>query len=146
MHPLLGLLFIFLFSFLIFYLIFSENGGNIFHGANIHNSGGESSIVYSAGTVVNPRIQPGSTNSSGSVVAAVSAPSSASDTFEIIVNFSTPLSRVPKSVILTAATPQNAIPTPGLQLTVDAITENGFEVIGYSPTAIADGTLFYYLL
>lgn len=103
---------------------------------------GSALVYYNFGNANNVRVQPDSSNVSGSVLGVLTA----AGNFEVIVHFATPLSSTPKAVMLTAGTPMSGTPLSGLVLTVDNITNLGFEVIGYTPSASADGVLFYYMV
>lgn len=97
-------------------------------------------IIYTHGGITDVSLNPGSVDGSGSVVAELTG-----DKFEIVIQFSTNYIEAPKSVMLTAATPViTATPTTGYLLTIDNITTSQFEVIGYSPTSVPRGTIFYY--
>lgn len=99
-------------------------------------------VYYSFGTVLNPRIEPGSRNTSGSVIAKLSG----AGQFEIIIRYGGQAPKNIKAVILTAGTPSTGVPLSDLVLTVDNITSNGFEIIGKSPAETDDGVLFYYMV
>ncbi len=122
-------------------ILYHPRGANLFGTTSLHSP---------FGTIVNARIYPGSTDSSGSVQGSLTAASGQFDTFNLVIRFSTPYSVAPKAVVLTPATPATGalagVPVEGLLLSIDNITATGFEVIGYSPNAFPDGILFYYLV
>lgn len=108
-------------------------------------SGGNTLLYYSFasfGNIGNIRLEPGSTDTSGSVLGTLSG----AGTFEVVIRFSESFTIAPKAVVLQAPTPSSGVPSSGYLLTVENITASGFEVIGQTPSAEPDGVLFYYIV